>query len=328
MELMQLEMFVAMVEEDNFHKAAERVCRTQPALSMALRKLEEEIGAPLFDRSNRNAYTPTDTGEVLYKYAKNLLDLRDETISALEQVHSLQSGSLRIGANESTCLYLLPGLVLAFHEQHPRIKIEVYRKPSARLPQDLRQRNLDFAILSFPPEDSDLEATPIMHDEMVLIVSPQHRLARRERVHIKEMGAESFIGHNVKSRSRKKVVDVFRRFQTPLNITIEIDTIESIKKFVAMNLGLGFVPRMCVQEEVSRGALVVVPVDGFSHERTLWVVRRRTDAHSHATKAFMQIIEQLAEKSLLNGRATENEQAPCDPARIDGDAEAMPGAIN
>ena len=328
MELMQLEMFVAMVEEDNFHKAAERVCRTQPALSMALRKLEEEVGAQLFDRSNRNAYTPTDTGKVLYKYAKNLLDLRDETISALEQVHTLQSGSIRIGANESTCSYLLPELVLAFHEQHPKIKIEVFRQQSARLPQDLKQRNLDFAILSFPPEDSDLEATPIMHDEMVLILSPQHALASRERVHIKELGAESFIGHNVKSRSRKKVIEAFRRFQTLLNITIEIDTIESIKKFVAMNLGLGFVPRMCVQEEVSHGALMVVPVDGFNHERTLWVVRRRTDAHSHATRAFMQVIEQFAGKILPHSRATENEQAHSDPVRVDDDAEALPDAIN
>src|SRR5215210_2887355 len=124
MELIQLEMFVAMVEEGSSHKAAERVFRTQPAVSMSLRKLEQEIGAQLFDRSNRNNYALTDTGEVLYEYAKRLLNLREEAATALEQLHSLQSGRIRIGANESTSLYLLPKLILAFREQYPKIKIE------------------------------------------------------------------------------------------------------------------------------------------------------------------------------------------------------------
>lgn len=298
MELIQLEMFVAMVEEGSSHKAAERVFRTQPAVSMAVRKLEQEIDAPLFDRSNRNNYSLTASGEVLYEYAKRLLNLREEADAALQQLHSLQSGRIRIGANESTSLYLLPKLILAFREKYPKIKIEVFRQLSARLPYDLRQRNLDFAILSFCPEDSDLEATPIMRDELVLIAGREHHLAGRERVHIRDLGAESFIAHNVRSPSRDKVIETFRRFQTPLNITIEIATIETIKKFVAMNLGLGFVPLMCVQEEVERGEIAAVPVEGFHHERTLWVVRRRTDADSHAAQAFLRVINSTIEKPL------------------------------
>jgi DNA-binding transcriptional LysR family regulator len=301
---MQLEMFVAMVEEGSFHKAAARVFRTQPALSMALRKLEQEIGAPLFDRSNRNSYELTDSGEILYDYAKRLLNLRDETVNALQQLHTLQSGRIRIGANESTSLYLLPKLILAFREKHPKIKIEVYRQVSVRLPYELRQRNLDFAILSFLPDEAELESTPIMRDELAFIVSPQHRLASEARVHIRDLGSESFIAHNVHSPSRQKVIDAFRRFQTPLNITTEIATIETIKRFVAMNLGVAFVPLMCVQEEVSRGELVVVPVAGFRHERVLWVVRRRTDAHSHAALAFMEVINALSGELLRDRPVT------------------------
>jgi len=295
---MQLEMFVAMVEAGSFHKAAERVFRTQPAVSMAIRKLEQEIGAQLFDRSNRNAVVLTDSGEVLYDYAKKLLNMRAEALTSLQQLHNLQSGRIRIGANESTGLYLLPQLILDFREQFPKIKIEVFRKLSAQLPQELRQRNLDFAILSFLPETSDLEATLIMRDELALIASPEHRLASRERVHIRELGAESFIAHNVRSPSRDKVIEAFRRFQTPLNITIEIATIETIKRFVAMNLGLAFAPRMCVQEEVERKELAIIPVEGFRYERTLWAVRRRTDALSHAAQAFMQVIQAMAQKTL------------------------------
>ncbi len=298
MELMQLEMFVAMVEEGSFHKAAERVFRTQPAVSIAIRKLEQELGCQLFDRANRNACVLTDTGEVMYGFAKQLLNLRDEAIITLQQLHNLQSGRIRIGANESTGLYLLPRLILAFREQYPKIKIEVFRQLSARLPQELRQRNLDFAILSFLPDANDLEATPMMRDELVLIASPQHALASRERVHIRDLGSANFIAHNARSPSREKVIEAFRRFQTPLNITIEIATIETVKRFVAMNMGLAFVPQMCVQEEVERGELLVVPVEGFRYERTLWAVRRRTDAHSHAAQAFMAVINAMAEKML------------------------------
>jgi DNA-binding transcriptional LysR family regulator len=305
MELMQLEMFVAMVEEGSFRKAAERVFRTQPALTMAIRKLEQELGAPLFDRSNRSDYVLTDSGEVLYEHAKRLLNLREEGLTALKQLHTFQSGSIRIGANESTSLYLLPRLILEFREQYPKIKIEVSRHLSARLPHELHQRNLDFAILSFLPDDTDLEATPIMRDELVFIVSPQHRLVGAGAVHIRDLGAESFVGHNVRSPAREKVIETFRRFQTPLNITIEITTIETIKRFVAMNLGVAFVPLMCVREECERGELVVVPIDGFRHERTLWAVRRRTDAHSHAAQAFMRVIETISEKLLTGSQPVE-----------------------
>jgi len=298
MELMQLEMFVAMVEEGSFRRAADRVFRTQPALTMAIRKLEQELGAQLFDRSNRNDYVLTDSGEVLYEHAKRLLNLRDEGVAALEQLHTFQSGRIRIGANESTSLYLLPQLILDFRERYPKIKIEVSRQLSARLPHELRQRNLDFAILSFLPDDTDLEAIPIMRDELIFIVNPSHRLAKLDRVHIRDLGGESFIAHNVRSPARDKVIETFRRFQTPLNITIEITTIETIKRFVAMNLGVAFVPLMCVREECGRGELAAVKIEGFRHERTLWAVRRRTDAHSHAAQAFMQVIESIGEKLL------------------------------
>ena len=298
MDLMQLEMFVAMVEERNFHKAAERVFRTQPALSMALRKLEQELGAALFDRSSRNDYALTDSGEVLYDYAKRLLNLRDEALTSLRQLHTLQSGRIRIGANESTSLYVLPQLILSFREQYPRIKIEVYRQLSAKLPYEVRQRNLDIAILSFLPEDNDLETTLIMRDQLVLVASPEHHLASEPRVHIRDLGAESFIAHNVHSPARQKVIDTFRKYQTPLNITTEIATMETIKKFVALNIGLGFIPLMCVREAVERGELVIIPVEGFYHERNLWAVRRKTDTHAHAAQAFMKIIEELAKDNV------------------------------
>src|SRR5262245_33472926 len=126
MELSQLEFFVTVVEEGSFSKAAERVFRTQPAVSIAIRRLEEEIGAPLFERSQK---TPAlnEVGRLVYDYAKRILALRDQALDVVTELKSLERGRVRIGANESTSLYLLPHLILAFRELHPNVKVEIFR---------------------------------------------------------------------------------------------------------------------------------------------------------------------------------------------------------
>src|SRR5205807_3798982 len=240
MELTQLEFFIRVVEEGSFSKAAERVYRTQPAVSIAIRRLEEEVGAPLFERSQKTP-TLTDAGELIYDYAKRILALRDQAREVVAELRSLKRGRVRIGANESTSLYLLPRLILQYRERYPNVKVEIYRHVSERLPREVLDRNVDFALLAFEPEDSDLESFPILRDELVLIMHPNHRLAQRESVAIKELGQESFLAHNVKTASRYHVIDVFAKHHTPLNITLELATVETIKRFVQLEIGLAFV---------------------------------------------------------------------------------------
>ena len=158
MELMQLEMFVAVVEEGSVHKAADKVCRTQPALSIAIRKLESEIGSKLFDRAERYNYHLTPAGELLYSYATRLLALRNETVASLRDLVHLRRGAVRIGANESTSVYLLPRLTQTFHEQYPDIKIEVTCEHTEKLLSQMEARRLDLALLAYLPENHDLEA--------------------------------------------------------------------------------------------------------------------------------------------------------------------------
>jgi DNA-binding transcriptional LysR family regulator len=296
MELMQLEMFVAAAEEPSLQKAAERVFRTQPAVTIALHKLEEEVGAPLFDRSGRAGPSLTDAGKLLYEYALRILGSRDEALAALSEVYSLRRGRVRVGANESTCLYVLPSLVAAFRVRYPDIRIEILRQPPAKLPRELRERDLDLAILSFDPEARDLEARPILRDGLVLIAGPDHRLAGRERVHLSELGSEALIAPRRSSGSRRALADAFHSMQVPFNFAVENCSFEAIKKLVSAGAGVGFVPRMCVRGEVERGELVAVSVDGFRHERTLWAVRRRSDSHSHAAQAFFGVIDELGDR--------------------------------
>ncbi len=271
MELTQLEFFLMVVEQGSFSKAAVRVYRTQPAVSIAIRRLEEEIGAPLFDRSQKTP-TLTDAGELVYDYARRILTLRDQAQNVVSELRSLQRGRVRIGANESTSLYILPHLILEYREQHPNVKVEIFRQVSERLPREVLDRNVDFALLAFEPVDSDLESFPILRDELVLIMSPDDPLAKCESLKIEELGEQSFVAHNV-------------------------TTVETIKRFVQLKIGLAFVPRMCVVEELKRGTLATVPVPELSYFRTLWVTYRRNVTLSHAAAAFLEVLRQHASTS-------------------------------
>jgi len=293
MEMAQLEYFSKVVQEKSFSKAADRVFRTQPAVSIAIRRLEEEIGLPLLDRTQKTPIL-TDAGQVVYDYAQRILALRDEVGQAIIELQSLKRGRVRVGANESTSLYLLPDLILSFRDQHPEVKVEIYRHVSNRLPREVLDRNVDFALMASEPSDRDLEAFPVLNDELILIMSPKHHLANRTSVKIKDLGKESFVAHNVKSGSRMKVIEAFARQHTPLNIALELATIETIKRFVQKHVGLAFVPRMCVREELDRCVLVTVPVRGLTHNRTLWATHRRSASFSPAAAAFLKVLRKHA----------------------------------
>jgi len=294
MEMAQLEYFSQVVQEKSFSKAADRVFRTQPAVSIAIRRLEDEIGLPLLDRTQKNP-VPTDAGKVVYDYAQRILALRDQVGQAIAEMQSLKKGRVRVGANESTSLYLLPELILQFRENHPQVKVEICRQVSHRLPREVLERNIDFALMASQPTDRELESFPVLNDELVLIMNPKHHLASRSSVKIKELGEESFIAHNVKSGSRLKVIEAFARQHTPLNITLELATIETIKRFVQKRVGLAFAPRMCVREELERGVLVTVPVRGLKYTRTLWAAHRRGSVFSPAAAAFLEILKKHTE---------------------------------
>ena len=293
MEFAQLETFVTVASERSFSRAAERLFRTQPAISIALRKLEEEIGAPLFDRSKKQPEL-TAAGEEFLSYAQQLLSLRRESKESVEALTRLHTGRVRIGANESTSLYLLPQMILDYRRHHPDIKIEVVRSSSERLPRDLSERTLDCGIISYRPANPDLSLFPILHDELTLIMSPKHRLAKASVIKISDLGREHFIAHNVKSPARVKVVESFQKHNTPLNIVIELSTMETIKRFVELDIGIGFVPHICVQREIREGKLVAKSVQGFRYRRTLVVIYHRMKSQSHAAQAFLDLARDFA----------------------------------
>jgi DNA-binding transcriptional LysR family regulator len=292
MDLYQLETFLAVAEEKGFSRAAIRMRRTQPAISHAIHKLEEEIGQPLFERASRDA-TLTATGKLLRSFAERLLRLRGETITALEELRSLERGRLTIAANEYTCLWLLPVLD-EFRRDFPQIGVTVQRSLASQIPDQLLERAVEFGILSFRPEDARLHAIAVYTDSVAFVVDPKHPLANQKQVSIRELGTQNFIAHTVASPLRQRVIETFARHKTPLNMGVELPSLEAIKRFVARGLGVALVPGLTVQPELARAELVQVAVPELKIARRLWLVHRARATLSHAGLAFLDIVKALA----------------------------------
>jgi DNA-binding transcriptional LysR family regulator len=290
MELMQLQMLVAVAEEGNLQKAAARVYRTAPAVSIAIGKLENEIGTLLLDRTYRHTFRLTAAGGVLADYARGLISLRDEAIAAMEGIRNIERGQLCIGANQSMGEYLLPQLTQSFQQRYPGVKLKVVIGYSDAVLSALKHWELDIALVAGQPQDKELRGHLLMRDRLVAIMNPRHRLAGREVLQVHELAAEPLIVLTATSELRERVAATFQRLRTPLNVQVETGTLESIKKMAARGMGVGIVPRMCVQAEEASGDLIVKTIEEFREERMLWMVCRRT-ALSPACYAFMKIIK-------------------------------------
>lgn len=292
MDINQLEAFLAVSDEKGFSRAAARLKRTQPAVSQMIRKLEGELGEVLFERGSRDgALTPA--GTVLSDYARRLIKLRSEAEAALAELKSLERGRLQLAANEYTCLYLLRVLD-RFRKLCPQIEVSVRRSFATRIPDEVAERVVELGVLSFRPEGERFRSTAVYMDELAFVVSPDHPLAQEKSVKIENLGAENFIAHEVASPLRRQVIAAFARHKTPLNMGVELPSLEAIKRFVAMGNGVALVPGLAAEREIARGELIKIPVEDLRFERHLRLIQRRQAPLSHAAAAFLKVVRSLA----------------------------------
>ncbi len=290
MDLAELHVFLTVAREGSFSRAAEKLFRTQPAVSLAINRLEASVGQPLFVRGARPVRL-TDEGALLRDYAERLLNLREEARKGLSDLRGLARGELSLGVNESSIHALLPSLA-RFRKLHPGVRIAVHRTFSRDIPHEVLNYRLDLGAVSYVPREPQLAATEILRDELTFVVPPRHKLAKRRSVDVTELAKETFIAHIVESPFRRRVIELFARHHTPLNMTVEMPTIESIKRFVQMGMGVAIVPRMCVRWEVERGLLIEVRIKQLKMPRHLYLISRRGARLSHAATALVQVLRE------------------------------------
>jgi len=286
MQLQDLAAFVAVAAERSFSSAARRLHRTQPAISQAVRRIEDELGERLFDRSSRDG-TLTEAGRLLHDYAGRLLGLAGEAESAVRELQQVRRGRIVIGANEAAVHSLLPH-VSGFTARHPQVAVDVRRVPSRQIPQALLDRTLDFGVLTFQPADRGIQGVPLGSDEIVLLTSSGHPLAARRRVTLEEVGRQVVIAHNDPSPTRDRVLRAYERRRTAINIQISLPSLDGIKRAVEMGIGVALLPRRCALTEIARGHLVAIKVPQLSATRQVRLVFRKAGERSHAAEAFLE----------------------------------------
>jgi DNA-binding transcriptional LysR family regulator len=288
MELHALQVFETVVAERSFSRAAEKLFRTQPAVSLAIQRLENELGDKLIDRAAKDL-VPTDTGRTVLDFARRFRNLEDELAGALAELRDKSAGRLVIGANESSTLYLLPH-IQRYRAKFPKIKVQVRRSQSSRIPVELLEGDLELGVASYDPGDDRLATQVIYTDALAFIVSPKHRFARRRAVSIAELGEETFVAHNVVSPYREVVLREFRRHKVPLNMDVEMPTLETIRRLVASGEGVAFLPRMAVRQDVESGALREIHVKELHVERKVRLLYAKARTLSHAARAFLELV--------------------------------------
>jgi DNA-binding transcriptional LysR family regulator len=288
MELYPLHVFLTVATEKSFSRAAEKLYRTQPAVSLALQRLESALGEKLIERSAKELIL-TDAGRAVLDYARRFENLTAELTNSLAELRDNSSGRLTIGANESTTLYLLD-YIERYRRLYPKVKVQIRRSLSSKIPAEIIDGNLELGVISYDPRDERLTAQMIYTDSLAFVVAPKHRLADRKSVAISELGSETFIAHNVLSPYREVVLREFQRHQIPLNMDIEMPTIESIRKLVQAGLGVAFIPRMCVETEIRQGSLVAIKVGEIAVERKIHLLRPSRRGLSYAANAFLEVL--------------------------------------
>jgi DNA-binding transcriptional LysR family regulator len=287
-ELYPLRVFLTVATEKSFSRAAEKLHRTQPAISLALQRLENELGERLIDRSAKDLVL-TDAGRTVIEYARRFDNLSGELQLSLAELRDNSAGRLSIGANESTTLYLLRHIE-RYRKLFPKVKVEVRRSLSSRVPSEIVDGNLELGVISYDPHDERLVSSVIFTDALAFVVSPKHPLASKKLLSIRDLGGETFIAHNVISPYREAVVREFQRQGVPLNMAIEMPTVETIRRLVQAELGVAFLPMMCVQQDLEARTLVSVKVKEMQIERKIYLLRPSRRALSYAAAAFLELL--------------------------------------
>jgi DNA-binding transcriptional LysR family regulator len=288
MEFYPLKVFLTVAGEKSFSRAAEKLLRTQPAVSLAIQKLESDLQEKLIDRSGKELLL-TDAGRIVHEYARRFENLEADLENALAELRDNSAGRLVVGANESTSLYLL-GHIERYRRLYPKVKVQVRRSLSSQIPSQLIDGELELGVISYDPEDDRLLSRVIYTDHLAFVVSPQHRFANHEEVSINELGMETFIAHNVLSPYRAVVLKEFQRHKVPLNMDVEMPTVETIRKMVQRNEGVAFLPHMCVEQDVEQDVLREIRVKELSVDRKIRLVCPAKRSLSHAAKAFLELV--------------------------------------
>ena len=291
MDFDQLETFLEVARNMSFSRAAEKRYRTQPAISAQIRALEEEVGAKLIDRSGGKVAL-TAPGKAFLEYVDHTLEARRAIINTLAEMEHVPRGEIVVAANEGTCLHILPEVFAEFKKLYPKVSVAVKRSEHTSILESIIDNSVDFGVVSLPVHDKRLTTVLIHRDELVIIASPKHPMSKLKSLLVADLARQPLLVPKM-GRTRDTIERLFDDQKVRPTISMELDSSELMKRFVAADVGVGFIARSNVEQDLKAGTLVDFPVPGSQIRRDLGLVFKKDKALSRAARAFIDIAVKL-----------------------------------
>jgi DNA-binding transcriptional LysR family regulator len=290
MDFDQLATFVYVAKLKSFSRAGQKVFRSQSAVSAQIRQLEQAYHARLLDRSAKSVEL-TPAGEVLFEYAEKMLRLRDESVQFVADRGNVVQGPVMFGANEATCLYLLPDIFAEFQRRFPLVHISIYRNFSHKILQRVEDGSIDVGIVTLPTKSPNLRVHHIHRDRLRFMVSTRNPLAHRSKLTLEEVASQPLI--LPRTGFTRQVLDkLFRPYRSRLHVTMELPSIGMIKRFVAADAGVSFISESFAKDQVKAGEVKLLNVEGVDLFRELGLVYRRDRSLPRAAQALIALIRE------------------------------------
>lgn len=292
MDFDQIQAFLEIVKEKSFSRAAARLYRTQPALSKQVRQLETELGQRLLLRQGKQV-EPTAAGQIFLEHCQKIVDTRREALEALQRMRERPRGRLSVGANEATSLYILPSVFAEFRARYPDVRLKIHRNFTRKLVERVLANSLDFAVVSLPIEgkdEKDLVVFPLHRDELGVVVPANHPLARHRAVTLEQVAEFPMIFPRT-GRTRGLLERVFADRKLEPRVSLELASVEAIKKFVAGGLGISLMSRSFVRQEAAQGVLRILSLHGITLVRELGLIHHRDKYLCPVMQAFLRVVQ-------------------------------------
>jgi len=290
MDLTTLKYLVSVAELGSLTAAAQAHFVTQPAVSMRLRKLQEELGVALIEAEGRRVRL-TRAGEIVLDYARRFGRLEEELEREIADLTGLVRGRIAIGAMDAASSYVLPHVFSRFRERYPGIDVALEVMATNPLLSELRAGRLDLVVGTLPIErGSDLEIFPIYTERLLLVAHPAHALAGRRALAISALAGQAFISFHEGAITRGIIEGVLGSHGVTPRVTMTTDSPEAIRNLAAAGLGMAILPERVVRDDIARGILVEIAIRGLAFERTLGLIIPVRRYLSATVRAFLGVL--------------------------------------
>ena len=289
MQIENFKIFADLVETKSFSRAAKINGITQSAVSQQARAMERHFKTLLIDRSQKQ-FQLTREGQRVYETSKEVLHQYDKLLSELQEMKKIISGTIRISTIYSIGLHELPPYIKRFLHDYPSVNVRVEYRRSNLVYEDILHNSVDFGLVAFPIKVRQIDSLPFRNDRLVLITHPNHPLAKRTDVELKDMAGQRFIGFDPDIPTRKAVDQIFRDNKLEIEPVMEFDNIETVKRAVEIDHGIAIVPQATVVQESRQGTLSVIPFKGKEFTRPLAILHRKGRVLTPAMKKFIETL--------------------------------------